>query len=474
VIGAHPAPPASYGAGQPPTAEQDGNNGKYPTSGMHGFYGRPLEANNNSHPSAPIPPPPPLPLAAPTSAHPLPSGLPPLSTPTYQYPNSARGAQPQYSSGGMPLPPPPPQLPGGAPTVPQSVSAMTSSMAGLSLSRPVCSPTPPPTTLAMGPPTPVPQQYVSSAAYSFASQNYGPLTPTSSTSTATSGFTRAGIGMPPPPPSAGYSAVGQPPLMPPSSSSTGYGTSAPYIAATHNNSTASYRNGSAVDNNLGNGVATNAVGRRSASPRVDRAGSASPATLPPTTNTPKSGGRVNPNDVPRPPPPETDVMYHTYTTPSRKLPPICDTGFLAVDTGGIIGTLTVVSSLCCCFLSGISSPRYMRATTVAPACSSALFKQANVPLAIIATPFAKPENGELPVPLVDLRVNVNSNSSADVRGRKHAFSNAALQTPSSAVTEAPVRCSRCRGYVCPFVRWMDGGDKWKCHLCGIVNDTPDW
>ncbi len=35
-----------------------------------------------------------------------------------------------------------------------------------------------------------------------------------------------------------------------------------------------------------------------------------------------------------------------------------------------------------------------------------------------------------------------------------------------------VRCKDCRGYINPFVRFMDGGSRWACNLCGLSNDVP--
>ena len=32
------------------------------------------------------------------------------------------------------------------------------------------------------------------------------------------------------------------------------------------------------------------------------------------------------------------------------------------------------------------------------------------------------------------------------------------------------RCKRCRLYVNPFVQFIDGGRRWKCNMCGYVND----
>ena len=63
------------------------------------------------------------------------------------------------------------------------------------------------------------------------------------------------------------------------------------------------------------------------------------------------------------------------------------------------------------------------------------------------TPFAAPENGEEPVPIV----SVGSDG-------------------------MPPRCSRCRGYINPSSAFSvaDNGNTWSCNMCGMVNLTPAW
>jgi protein transport protein SEC24 len=38
------------------------------------------------------------------------------------------------------------------------------------------------------------------------------------------------------------------------------------------------------------------------------------------------------------------------------------------------------------------------------------------------------------------------------------------------------RCisSTCRAYINPFVKWIEGGEKWICNICGYINDTADY
>jgi protein transport protein SEC24 len=39
-------------------------------------------------------------------------------------------------------------------------------------------------------------------------------------------------------------------------------------------------------------------------------------------------------------------------------------------------------------------------------------------------------------------------------------------------TTGIVRCKRCRTYVNPFVSWIDNGRRWRCNICGMLNDVP--
>lgn len=83
----------------------------------------------------------------------------------------------------------------------------------------------------------------------------------------------------------------------------------------------------------------------------------------------------------------------------------------------------------------------MRITSTAPPATKDIAAMTAIPIAVTATPFAPPEGTEEPVPVVDAGEN-------------------------------PPRCSRCRGYVNPHVQWTDGGNKWTCNLCAMVNTTP--
>jgi hypothetical protein len=36
----------------------------------------------------------------------------------------------------------------------------------------------------------------------------------------------------------------------------------------------------------------------------------------------------------------------------------------------------------------------------------------------------------------------------------------------------PLRCGRCKAYINPFMRFVDGGRRFQCNMCGFVNDCP--
>jgi predicted RNA-binding Zn-ribbon protein involved in translation (DUF1610 family) len=36
-----------------------------------------------------------------------------------------------------------------------------------------------------------------------------------------------------------------------------------------------------------------------------------------------------------------------------------------------------------------------------------------------------------------------------------------------------IRCRKCRAYINPFVNFLEGGRRWRCNLCDLVNETPN-
>jgi len=105
---------------------------------------------------------------------------------------------------------------------------------------------------------------------------------------------------------------------------------------------------------------------------------------------------------------------------------------------------------------GNSLPRHLRATLPVIPANSQLLETTALPFALILQPFAQLRYDEAPVPLVSNWVSGES----------------AFDAPKYVEEEeaGPPRCEKCRGYINPWVRWMDGGRKWACNLCGATNN----
>ncbi|GJQ12671.1 hypothetical protein GpartN1_g4462.t1 [Galdieria partita] len=118
---------------------------------------------------------------------------------------------------------------------------------------------------------------------------------------------------------------------------------------------------------------------------------------------------------------DTSSDSHVRTPPS--LVPSFITDFISVDTG-------------------VASPRFARVTLSCLPTEKSILSQVNLPLAAVFQPFSIPAEGESEPRLVDLG------------------------------SCGPLRCLRCQGYANPGFRFTDGGRKFRCNLCGFVNDVP--
>ncbi|XP_053272265.1 protein transport protein Sec24D [Pleuronectes platessa] len=105
------------------------------------------------------------------------------------------------------------------------------------------------------------------------------------------------------------------------------------------------------------------------------------------------------------------------------VPPLVTTDFTAWDQGN-------------------ASPRFMRCTTYSLPCTADLAKQCQVPLACIIKPFATLQKNEAPLYVVD-----------------HGET-------------GPIRCNRCKAYMCPYMKFIDGGRRYQCSFCNCVNEVP--
>lgn len=86
-------------------------------------------------------------------------------------------------------------------------------------------------------------------------------------------------------------------------------------------------------------------------------------------------------------------------------------------------------------------PEFLRLTMACVPQSQELLNAIQVPFGAIIHPLA--ETSETPVPIVEAN-------------------------PSGIV-----RCSRCRAYINPFVKFLEGGRRWRCNLCNLLNNVPN-
>ncbi|XP_028916148.1 protein transport protein Sec24C isoform X2 [Ornithorhynchus anatinus] len=113
-----------------------------------------------------------------------------------------------------------------------------------------------------------------------------------------------------------------------------------------------------------------------------------------------------------------------FVTGARgQVPPLVTTNFLVKDQGN-------------------ASPRYIRCTSYNIPCTSDMAKQSQVPLAAVIKPLATLPAEEAPPYLVD-----------------HGES-------------GPVRCNRCKAYMCPFMQFIEGGRRFQCCFCSCVSEVP--
>ncbi|XP_078131864.1 protein transport protein Sec24D isoform X1 [Sander vitreus] len=113
-----------------------------------------------------------------------------------------------------------------------------------------------------------------------------------------------------------------------------------------------------------------------------------------------------------------------YNTNIRgQVPPLVTTDFTVQDQGN-------------------ASPRFIRCTTYSLPCTADLAKQCQVPLASIIKPFASLQKNETPLYVVN-----------------HGET-------------GPIRCNRCKAYMCPYMQFIDGGRRYQCGFCNCVNEVP--
>ncbi|XP_031479340.1 protein transport protein Sec24-like At4g32640 isoform X2 [Nymphaea colorata] len=133
--------------------------------------------------------------------------------------------------------------------------------------------------------------------------------------------------------------------------------------------------------------------------------------------------KIDPTQMPRPLPTSSMITFETRQNNQANLPPPATSDYVARDTGNC-------------------SPRYMRCTMNQIPCTSDLLSTSSMPLALLVQPLAFPHPLEEPIQVVDFGEG------------------------------GPVRCSRCKGYINPFMKFIDHGKHFICNLCGFTDETP--
>ncbi|KAI7902295.1 uncharacterized protein BX663DRAFT_435291 [Cokeromyces recurvatus] len=85
-------------------------------------------------------------------------------------------------------------------------------------------------------------------------------------------------------------------------------------------------------------------------------------------------------------------------------------------------------------------PSYQCATINAIPATESLLKKSRLPFALVLAPYRSLKEGDEQVPVVK----------------------------DSVIA----RCRRCRTYINPFVTFVEGGQRWKCNMCFLLNDVP--
>ncbi|GAB2282340.1 Protein transport protein Sec24C [Dionaea muscipula] len=147
-------------------------------------------------------------------------------------------------------------------------------------------------------------------------------------------------------------------------------------------------------------------------PGIGQAGASMPAP-----------SKIDPNQIPRPIPSASVILHETRQGNQANPPPPATSEYIVKDTGNC-------------------SPRYMRCTINQIPCTADLLATSGMQLALLVQPLALPHPSEEPIQIVDFGEG------------------------------GPIRCSRCKGYINPFMKFIDQGRRFICNLCGFADETP--
>ncbi|XP_061364715.1 protein transport protein SEC24 C-like [Gastrolobium bilobum] len=142
------------------------------------------------------------------------------------------------------------------------------------------------------------------------------------------------------------------------------------------------------------------------------------------TGAPMAGpSKIDPNQIPRPTPGSSVILHETRQGNQATIPPPATSDYIVRDMGNC-------------------SPRYMKCTINQIPFTADLLATSGMQLAMLVQPLALPHSSEEPIQVVDFGES------------------------------GPVRCSRCKAYINPFMKFIDQGRRFICNLCGFSDETP--
>lgn len=143
--------------------------------------------------------------------------------------------------------------------------------------------------------------------------------------------------------------------------------------------------------------------------------------------------RLDPDNMPSPIQVMADDQQNRggifVTNEKGLVPPLVTTDFVVDDKGN-------------------ASPRYIRSSMYSVPVTADLLKQTSMPFCLVVCPMAETVGSELEPPLLDFAALTNS--------------------PALG----PVRCSRCKAYMCPSMKFIDAGRHFKCAFCKATTEVP--
>ncbi|XP_045065797.1 protein transport protein Sec24C-like isoform X2 [Coregonus clupeaformis] len=143
---------------------------------------------------------------------------------------------------------------------------------------------------------------------------------------------------------------------------------------------------------------------------------------------PTAQKRLDPDSIPSPIQVIEDDRVNKSSEPfttgvKGQAPPLVTTNFQVKDQGN-------------------ASPRFIRCTAYNMPCTADMAKQSQVPLAAVIKPLATLPPDETPPYIVD-----------------HGEG-------------GPIRCNRCKAYMCPYMQFIEGGRRFQCGFCSCVTEVP--